>query len=405
MSPNRLRTDRLGCGDARWGRGRLLPAAGGPRRAFTLTELIVSAAILSILAAGMMSAVLVASHAMPCADNAAVVNAEAIEIVDQIAGDLMYATAVDEAQSAAITVTVADRGHGSAGPETIRYAWSGTPGDPLTREYNGGSPVAVCQHVENFSLTYSKTVGVLAHEPRVVMVVSNAADLESDDELRLTLLQSWGFEVDVQDDGADPGDFNAAVADADVVYISERAWSYKFKDKVSNMSLGLVLEEGFLLSSYEMAEGQKTTEELSIYILDNAHEITSGFSEGMLGICTSEQILSKTSGSLAADSRILAMLSDEVGLMAIEVGGTLLDGDRANGRRVKLPWGGDRFFEHFEFDSLTDDAKTILRRAIVWAAAPVVRKGVHVVVQTTSDSASRAEAEVQLLNQPEVSKP
>ena len=54
----------------------------------------------------------------------------------------------------AITFDVADRNHGDPGPETITYAWAGTPGDPLTRQYNGGTIVNLQEDVQEFDLRY-----------------------------------------------------------------------------------------------------------------------------------------------------------------------------------------------------------------------------------------------------------
>ncbi|MBU0718885.1 MAG: hypothetical protein KJ749_11600 [Planctomycetes bacterium] len=53
--------------------------------------------------------------------------------------------------------TVPDRGHDPAGDELIRYAWSGTPGDPLTYEYNGGAAVDLIPEVFEFNLAYGAT--------------------------------------------------------------------------------------------------------------------------------------------------------------------------------------------------------------------------------------------------------
>jgi hypothetical protein len=57
-----------------------------------------------------------------------------------------------------IEFSVADR-DGDEVPETIRYAWSGTGGTPLTRQYNGGTVVSILTDVRQFSLTYNlKTI-------------------------------------------------------------------------------------------------------------------------------------------------------------------------------------------------------------------------------------------------------
>lgn len=50
-------------------------------------------------------------------------------------------------------------------PETIRYAWSGTPGDPLTRQVDGGLAAVIAEDVQNLDLGYLlKSVGPVPPE-------------------------------------------------------------------------------------------------------------------------------------------------------------------------------------------------------------------------------------------------
>ena len=81
----------------------------------------------------------------------------------------------------------------------------------------------------------------------------------------------------------------------------------------------------------------------------------------------------------------------------IDVGGDLSGGGQAKGRRVKLPWGGGAF----DFSSFTDDAHTIIRRSITWAAAPIVYTGVEITLQI-EDVSKKLMVETHLLNRPEV---
>jgi hypothetical protein len=46
---------------------------------------------------------------------------------------------------------------GDGNPETIRYAWSGTVGAPLTRQYNGGTAATIIDSVQALSFTYDKS--------------------------------------------------------------------------------------------------------------------------------------------------------------------------------------------------------------------------------------------------------
>lgn len=132
----------------------------GRRGGMTLVEMMVSLALLTIILGGSASLVMVAGKALGTAasndgGDAAAARAAASQIVD----DLKVATAVTEQTARAVTMTVPDRtGDGAA--ETIRYAWGGTPGDPLTRSLNNGPAGIVAANVRALSFSYlSKLVG------------------------------------------------------------------------------------------------------------------------------------------------------------------------------------------------------------------------------------------------------
>jgi hypothetical protein len=71
----------------------------------------------------------------------------------RVLADLNVATGFTERTAKAVTFTVPDR-NGDNQPETIRYAWSGTAGAPLTREYNNGPAAAVADDVKSLDFTY-----------------------------------------------------------------------------------------------------------------------------------------------------------------------------------------------------------------------------------------------------------
>lgn len=122
---------------------------------YTLVELVASVAVMAILMAGMGSAMVIASRGIPDGNTSLEITAESGAVLDQIASDLLYATSITEKSANAVTFTVADRNHGDPGEETIRYAWSGTEGDPLTREYNGGTAAILIENAYDFRLIYS----------------------------------------------------------------------------------------------------------------------------------------------------------------------------------------------------------------------------------------------------------
>ncbi len=114
-------------------------------------------AVVSIVLLAIGSAILLAAHALPDAPGSTAAVATAAEVAGQIAGELRFARSFLERTANTIEFTVADRS-GDAVPETIRYAFSGTPGDPLTRQYNGGTVVSIIEAVEEFELLYDTTI-------------------------------------------------------------------------------------------------------------------------------------------------------------------------------------------------------------------------------------------------------
>lgn len=134
------------------------------RHGFTLVELVLSMAIMTILMGAMASAVLIATHALPDDQSPSTAAVDGSEVLDRIAGDLLAGTSFPEMTARSVTLTVADR-NGDKAPETIRYAWSGTPGDSLTRQYNGGTVVKLVAEVQEFALDYVLTTVTEEHDP------------------------------------------------------------------------------------------------------------------------------------------------------------------------------------------------------------------------------------------------
>ena len=127
---------------------------GNPYRAFTLVELMTTMLIMVVVMGGLTSALVLAAHALPGGQRTTQTRTRVSEALDGWAAELLYATSVTENSGNAVTFTVADRNHGDPGPETIRYAWAGTKGDPLTRQYNGGTTVVVLENVILFEMEY-----------------------------------------------------------------------------------------------------------------------------------------------------------------------------------------------------------------------------------------------------------
>jgi prepilin-type N-terminal cleavage/methylation domain-containing protein len=363
---------------------------------FTLIEVVMSMAIMAILMAAMTSVIMVASHALPDRDTLLDPRAVASDAVDQIAAELFYATAITEETATTVTFTVADRGHGAAGPETIRYAWSGTPGDPLTRQYNGGTVIAVCETAQDFSLTYHFKISALSGPPSVLLIVANDVTPNAQDLARQQQISSWGFAVVMLSPSRSDAEYAAALDAVDVVYLSEEltsplpAWAF-------NTGRGIVCEKQQYLDEVGIARISNWQWYSVLQIVDNTHYITSPFPLGPLTIFSSDQYGITSTNSITPDGTILGNNSGYDIMVAVDLEGALHGGSTARARRVSMPWG-DR---DFDFTSVTEDGLTLMQRAIDWAAAPVVYSRVRVTLQPSTDP-EPIRTEIGLFNSPEV---
>jgi len=123
------------------------------RTGMTLLEVVISITIISVLAGAMMSVMLIASRSLNAAEGPFARTADAADAAQQVTSDLRLAKQFLERTDRAVTFTVPDRDQDGQ-DETIRYAWSGTSGDPLTCQTNGGPAVPVAEDVQRFDLAY-----------------------------------------------------------------------------------------------------------------------------------------------------------------------------------------------------------------------------------------------------------
>jgi len=119
------------------------------RSGYTLIELVIAMVGASALMVGLSSSIFIALKATSTSDTPTVATIEGNAALTDMLTDIEFALSFSEQTSNAITFTVPDR-NGDSTPETIRYAWSGTPGDPITRQYNGGDVATLVDNVHVF---------------------------------------------------------------------------------------------------------------------------------------------------------------------------------------------------------------------------------------------------------------
>jgi hypothetical protein len=132
----------------------LPPVQATSERAFTLVELVISSALLTVLLlAGAATASLVRRAGMSPVGDSSLALANAMS---ELRRDIECATSVGPVSDHAVAITVPDRtGDGSA--ESITYSWSGVAGAPLTRTVNGGPVTVLVASMQAFSLDTDTT--------------------------------------------------------------------------------------------------------------------------------------------------------------------------------------------------------------------------------------------------------
>jgi hypothetical protein len=122
------------------------------RRGSTLMELVLSASVAGVVAIGIQSSIFVAMKSLPSSTGNAQSSIQASKLMDQVATELESAIYITEHTATTLGITLPDR-NGDGIAERVRYAWSGISGGALTRQYNGGTLVALAGSVNLFTLT------------------------------------------------------------------------------------------------------------------------------------------------------------------------------------------------------------------------------------------------------------
>lgn len=124
------------------------------RRGFTLVELIISSALLTVLLlAGAATASLVRRAGMSAVGDSSLALSRALT---DLRRDIECSTQVSAVSARDITLIVPDR-TGDSNPETITYSWSGIEGAPLLRTVNSGAAASIVPSMRSFALAAETT--------------------------------------------------------------------------------------------------------------------------------------------------------------------------------------------------------------------------------------------------------
>lgn len=203
----------------------------------------------------------------------------------------------------------------------------------------------------------------LAAPPSVLLVVNDPVYLTTEEDERKDLIESWGMTVGLIDVHDPQSSFDSATAQHNVAYISEEIDSNDLGVKLVNATIGVVWEEANLADEFGMASTIKWKSGHSVDVVENIHQITQTFSLCEVSIFHASDSI-PVLAFWSPDLLVLAEFANEPALAALEAGDRTITDVPAAGRRVHLPWAGNTF----ELDSLAIDGRTMMQRALEWAA-------------------------------------
>ncbi len=227
--------------------------------------------------------------------------------------------------------------------------------------------LTVTGYFDGVSHTVSaELTGIGEDDSDVLLLVVGSSTLSDQDEVRLAWAKEWGWSVNTLADDASDSEYATALADADVVWVSEEVSSNSVGSRLTDVTLGVVNEEPYLLDDLLISNTGSTFSHTMVNVIDNSHFITSHLSSGNVTLSATSTSLGNVGSSLASDAVVLARKpgSTTAALTALEAYDLRNDSTASPGRRVSLPWGGDSF----DIEQLNDDAKELMRKALVWTS-------------------------------------
>lgn len=229
---------------------------------------------------------------------------------------------------------------------------------------------------QKLHVTYT-TAG--APNGKTVLLVTADTSLTTEETARQGQFESWGYTVETIADGDTESAFSTALEAADVVYVPQSADAASLAYKLRTTSVGVV-HEG--VTSWDdnvgwtTSTGQNTNTSSTMTVVDNSHPITEHFSTGTVSIFNSSTASygSQVVATVASGASTLAtnqgVNSGNPNVLVLETGSTLANtyngNSTANGRRVRLPYGGSFAFA---WSNVSSGGLTMVQKALAWAAA------------------------------------
>ncbi len=366
------------------------PAAAA--RGFTLMELLVSMVASSALIVGIGSSLYIAFRATDPQLGGLQPRRDGSQVAASLLSELRFAESFIQRTATSAEFTVADQ-TGDSNPETIRYQWTGTPGDPLTRQFNGGAVVNVVEDVQNFNLDF---------RIKSVTTTETQTTTASSGEYLFSSFEGWpaitptyqDFQVGSADWCAEFFDVSTIPNGASKVTITRCQLMLK-QDQGGNLTVGIHRSKGG--GNPEPANNSiGTPATVAVATLPTTYQwVEVTFSDVILQNVNKEFVI-VVKGDTPNAARAQYLSSSQAPADNTVMLWTNSSGQKWDPKKNQRD-ENDMYFRIWgEYETTNNDPVTVTRHYVVSAGATL---------QVSSDNRARVESRTDILNRPEVSSP
>jgi len=206
-----------------------------------------------------------------------------------------------------------------------------------------------------------------------LLFVAASLSPTAQEQLRIDLIESWGYTVTLIADDDTQANFDAVAAVNDAAYVSQEISAGSLGTKLVNTTIGVVNESKDMIDDFGFASGLGMGGGMPTLKVNLDHYITSVFSANPVSPYVANEWYQIANVPVATGvdpvgTWVESPWSGRPALMTLPQGADLISGGTAAGRRVQIPWGSGQGTTPVALNSLSDDARTIIMRSIEWAA-------------------------------------
>ena len=199
----------------------------------------------------------------------------------------------------------------------------------------------------------------------ILMVVDDPLNLTTADSDRRTLIEEFGFAVNLIDDSNSVDAFDKATSEVELIYLGPSTTGSILSGKVEDREMPIVSEAGSMIGRLGFTQGSGIASSSRLHVVDPNHYVMLEFSASPVTFLASNSSVSIASSTQAPGLQVLGLAdtlaTDYPGVIALEKDAINTRGENSPARRVHISLGNN-----VTASNLLWAGETFTRRAIEW---------------------------------------